>query len=142
MSPSRPGTQPATACSRSPRPPGPRKLGSATGLGGDTVAKFLHERQVDPDPRDPNWLRHRVGEGDVLVVDEASMLATADLHALARIVWEHRAKLVLVGDPAQIGAIDQAGGMLPALAHRLGSPQLNASSRRTGAWIRVASCRR
>ena len=116
-----------------------KELGTATGLAGDTVAKFLHEQQVDRDPRDPNWFRYRLGEGDVLVVDEASMLPTADLHALARTVWEHRAKLVLVGDPAQIGAIDQAGGMLPALAHRLGAPQLDTVHRFREPWERYAS---
>jgi len=116
-----------------------KELGTATGLPGDTVAKFLHEQQTERDPRDPNWFRYRVGEGDVLVIDEASMLATADLHTLARIVWERRAKLVLVGDPAQIGAIDQAGGMLPVLAHRLGAPQLDTVHRFREAWEPIAS---
>src|SRR3954465_14563391 len=67
------------------------------------------------------------------------MLATADLHALSRVVWERRAKLVLVGDPAQIGAIDQASGMLPALAHRLGAPTLDTVHRFTETWERHAS---
>src|SRR4051812_36172365 len=116
-----------------------KELATATGLAGDTVAKFLHEQQVDRDPRDPAWFRYRVGEGDVVIVDEASMLSTADLHALSRIVWERRAKLVLVGDPAQIGAIDQAGGMLPALAHRLGAPHLDTAHRFNASWERHAS---
>jgi len=118
-----------------------KELGTATGLPGDTVAKFLHEQHVDRDPRDPAWFRYRVGDGDVVIIDEASMLSTADLHTITRIVWERRAKLVLVGDPAQIGAIDQAGGMLPALAHRLGSPQLNTVHRFTEPWERHASLR-
>jgi AAA domain len=67
--------------------------------------------------------------GDVMIVDEASMLATRDLDALATATDQAGAKLLLVGDPAQIGAVDAAGGMLPALAHRLGAP---AWSRCTG----------
>lgn len=74
-----------------------------------------------------------------MIVDEASMLPTADLHTLTRIVWERRAKLVLAGDPAQIGAIDQAGGMLPALAHRLGAPTLDTVHRFHATWERRAS---
>src|SRR4051794_22031052 len=64
-----------------------KELGTATGLSGYTVAKFLHEQHVDRDPRDPAWFRYRVGDGDVVIVDEASMLSTADLHTLVRIVW-------------------------------------------------------
>ena len=116
-----------------------RELGTATGLPGDTVAKFLREQQLDRDLRDPALARYHVGEGDVIVVDEASMLPTVDLHALSRIVWERRAKLVLVGDPAQINAIDQAGGMLPALAHRLAAPHLDTVHRFHAPWERHAS---
>jgi conjugative relaxase-like TrwC/TraI family protein len=116
-----------------------RELSAATGLRGDTVAKFLHEQGRQRNPRDPDWLRYHVGEGSVVIVDEASMLATTDLHALARLVWERRAKLVLVGDPAQIGAIDQAGGMLPALAHRLAAPSLDTVHRFSNGWERLAS---
>ncbi len=118
-----------------------KELGAATGLPADTVAKFLHEQHRERNPRDPDWLRYRVSEGTVVIVDEASMLPTVDLHALARIVWERRAKLVLVGDPAQIHAIDQAGGMLPALAHRLGAPSLDTVHRFSAAWERHASLR-
>ncbi|HET6910970.1 MAG TPA: MobF family relaxase [Mycobacteriales bacterium] len=116
-----------------------RELGTATGLPGDTVAKFLHEQARDRDPRDPAWARYHVGEGDVVIVDEASMLPTVDLHTLARLAWERRAKLVLVGDPAQVNAIDQAGGMLPALAHRLAAPHLDTVHRFHQPWERHAS---
>lgn len=67
------------------------------------------------------------------------MVATADLHALARLAWQRRAKLVLVGDPAQLGAIDQAGGMIPVLAHRLGAPSLDTVHRFSNGWERLAS---
>ena len=116
-----------------------RELATATGVPADTVAKFLHEQHRNRDPRDPDWLRYRVGEGTVVIVDEASMLATVDLHALARLVWERRAKLVLVGDPGQLGAVDAAGGMLTALAHRLGAPSLDTVHRFAHGWERLAS---
>ncbi len=115
-----------------------KELATATGLPADTVAKFLHEQprqqtSVDADPR------YRVGRGSVVVVDEASMLSTADLHQLTHVVRNAGGKLVLVGDPAQIGAIDQAGGMLPALAHHLQAPTLDHVHRFREPWERFAS---
>ncbi|MGN6257335.1 MAG: ATP-dependent DNA helicase [Solirubrobacterales bacterium] len=55
--------------------------------------------------------------GSVVVVDEAGMV---DSHALARIIdhaQEAEAKLVLIGDPAQLGEIE-AGGLFAAIAKR------------------------
>ncbi len=111
-----------------------RELNAATGMAADTVAKYLHEQQhwpVDP--------AYRLRRGGVLIVDEASMLATADLHAITRQVAAVGGKLLLVGDPAQITAIDAAGGMLPALANRLGAPSLAVVHRIGRVWERAAS---
>jgi ATP-dependent exoDNAse (exonuclease V) alpha subunit len=74
-----------------------------------------------------------------MIVDETSMLSTADLHALAGHVQAVDGKLLAVGDPAQIGAIDAAGGMLPALADRLGAPSLTTVHRMNRLWERHAS---
>jgi conjugative relaxase-like TrwC/TraI family protein len=57
--------------------------------------------------------------GSVVVVDEAGMV---DSQALARIIGhaqEAEAKLVLIGDPAQLGEIE-AGGLFAAIAQRTG----------------------
>jgi hypothetical protein len=51
----------------------------------------------------------------VVLVDEASMLATADLADLTTRATAAGARLVLVGDPAQIGAVRAPGGMLEHL---------------------------
>ena len=69
-------------------------------------------------------MRWRVGPRTVLLVDEAAMLATDDLAALTKTVLAARAKLVLVGDPAQIGPVERAGGLPPALANRVGAIEL------------------
>jgi len=47
--------------------------------------------------------------GTVLVVDEASMVSTPDLEALRLLVLECDGKLVVIGDPRQIGAIGPGG---------------------------------
>lgn len=111
-----------------------KELATATGLPADTVAKYLHEQ-----PRSPVESCYRLAPNGVLIVDEASMLATADLHTLARDVAAVGGKLLLVGDPAQITAIDAAGGMLGALADRLGAPSLTHVHRFRHVWEQVAS---
>jgi hypothetical protein len=51
-----------------------------------------------------------------VIVDEASMASTLDLDPLISAAASAGAKVVLVGDPAQIGVINGPGGMLAALA--------------------------
>jgi ATP-dependent exoDNAse (exonuclease V) alpha subunit len=113
-----------------------KELAEATGLPADTVAKYLHENAPDVWPVAP---RYRLGPGAVMIVDETSMLSTVELHSLAGHVQTVSGKLLVVGDPAQIAAIDAAGGMLPALADRLGAPSLTTVHRLTRLWERHAS---
>jgi len=54
-----------------------KELAAATGLPADTVAKYLHENT-----KHPGASRYRLSLGAVVIVDETSMLATADLHQL------------------------------------------------------------
>ncbi len=82
------------------------------GLQATSVARLLGEldRAVAHD-------RSVLGQGSVLLVDEAGMVDSA---ALARLIDHARrseAKLVLVGDPAQLGEIE-AGGLFAAVAER------------------------
>jgi conjugative relaxase-like TrwC/TraI family protein len=86
-------------------------LAAETGMAADTIAKFLHE-QDRPGGPEPDW---QLQAGEVLVVDEASMVASSDLARLVHLADADRCKVVLVGDWAQLGAID-AGGMFRLLA--------------------------
>jgi len=61
--------------------------------------------------------------GTVIVVDEASTASTEDLAYLLDRVEECDGKLVLMGDPRQIGAV-AAAGVFADLAHRLDVIQL------------------
>lgn len=110
------------------------ELASATGGHADTVAKWLHDHHAGQAGE-----RMRVGAGAVLVVDEASMLATADLAALVEVTAGAGAKLVLVGDPAQIGPVERAGGLLPALARRVAAVELTGIHRFTHPWEAAAT---
>jgi len=92
----------------------------------DTIAKFLH---------DHHYLQH----GEVVIVDEAGMTATRQLAQLLNAVRAVDGKLVLVGDPAQLGPVE-AGGLFRLLTDR-DAIELHAVRRFTHDWEADASLR-
>ncbi len=66
--------------------------------------------------------------GSVIVCDEASMMPTRALERLASEAAQRCARLILVGDRAQLPAIDAAGGFA-ALADGLGAAELTENRR-------------
>jgi ATP-dependent exoDNAse (exonuclease V) alpha subunit len=72
--------------------------------------------------------RRVLTDRDVLVIDEAGMVGTRDLHRLVTATTEAGAKLVLVGDHKQLAEIE-AGGLFAALARRLGAAELTENRR-------------
>ena len=62
--------------------------------------------------------RARLRCGDVVVVDEAGMLGTRQMAALADEAARAQAKMILVGDPRQLPPVE-AGGLFASLAERL-----------------------
>ena len=73
----------------------------------------------------------------VVVVDEAGMLGTRDTAALVRATGRAGAKLVLVGDDAQLPEI-AAGGAFRGLAARLEAIRLEGNRRQREPWERQA----
>ena len=71
------------------------------------------------------------------------MLTTADLDPLTAYVATHRARLVLVGDPGQIGAVNAPGGMFEHLTDKLGGQviELTELHRFTHPWEAAATLR-
>src|SRR5207248_660303 len=90
-------------------------LTAETGIAADTLTRLLGRA-------DSGELT--IDEEDVLVIDEAGMVATADLAHLARISRESYAKLVLVGDDRQLPPIG-AGGLFRLLIDETGAATLN-----------------
>lgn len=107
-------------------------LSTETGLPADTVAKFLFEH--DRPDTDDRW---RLRRGEVVVVDEAGMLASRDRARLTQAVQSAEGKLVLVGDYAQLGAVE-AGGLFRLLADSH-AVELSAVRRFTNPWEQDAS---
>ncbi|HEX3827213.1 MAG TPA: MobF family relaxase [Sporichthyaceae bacterium] len=115
------------------------ELAAATGGRADTLAKWLHNqtrlRALTVD--ELAWTL--LDDGTVVVVDEASMANTLDLARLTATAARAAAKVVLVGDPAQIGVVRGPGGMLAALAHAGHGIELGSVHRFDQDWEREAS---
>ncbi len=112
------------------------ELATATGGPADTLAKWLHTHHNTPAvARGPAALDGRT----VVIVDEASMASTLDLDPLITAAARAGAKVVLVGDPAQIGVVNGPGGMLSALARAGHGVELDQIHRFSQPWERQAS---
>ena len=81
-----------------------------------------------------------VQPGDLLVVDEASMVSTADLATVEDIATRRGAKILLTGDTEQLSA-PQAGGAMRLLADEHGYYRLRTVQRFEQDWEREASLR-
>jgi conjugative relaxase-like TrwC/TraI family protein len=93
------------------------ELGASLRIGCENTAKWLHETGREyPDPR---WVMR---SGQLVIVDEASMVTTDHLDRLVAQARAAGAKVLLVGDDQQLGAVGAGGafGLLtetPNTAH-------------------------
>ncbi len=113
-----------------------RVLETETGMPADTVAKLLYEL----DHPDPNRSWFDCGPGTTVIVDEAGMLNTADLHRLVVHAEQHQWRLALVGDPYQLQAVGR-GGMFQELCTTGRTNELENLHRFTNEWEATNSLR-
>ena len=120
------------------------ELASATGEAADTLAKWLHTHHNTPAGTPVGTPASAQGataldSRTVVIVDEASMASTLDLDPLITAAAQAGAKVVLVGDPAQIGVVNGPGGMLAALVRAGHGVELDQIHRFSQSWERQAS---
>jgi conjugative relaxase-like TrwC/TraI family protein len=96
-------------------------LQDATGAPSVSLTRLLNQ----PD-------KHLPQQG-VVLVDEAGMIGTRQLHRLLTLAEARACKLVLVGDPAQLPEIE-AGGAFAALTRQPFALHLDGHGRQTEAW--------
>jgi conjugative relaxase-like TrwC/TraI family protein len=145
-------------------------LATELGIGTENIAKWLYEHRQQPArlaqmaevrsalssrsgaPHERRVLRRalprleaevlgwQLRSGQLVIVDEASLAGTFTLDALAAAADEVGAKVLLVGDHAQLTAVE-AGGMFAALVRdRDGlAPELSDVRRFHHDWEKVAS---
>lgn len=100
------------------------------------IAEFLGKTEGSDELRRPVPLY----QDDVLILDEASQLATADLAMIGEAARQAGARIIATGDTAQLGAIE-AGGMFRLLAREVPAAELHEVRRFDAAWERQASIR-
>lgn len=121
-----------------------------------TASHVLAHEGVDVTSNVAAWLaaQRRIAEGrataadllfvvqprDVVVVDEASMVATDDLTRIREVVEAAGGRIVLTGDPRQLGPIE-AGGAMAMLTDRAATYRLAEVRRFAEEWEGEASLR-
>jgi conjugative relaxase-like TrwC/TraI family protein len=144
-------------------------LGAELGIDAENTAKWLHEhRQRAERQAMLEQIEHTMGEsepsgdaremlsaqaetlradlarwtlqaGQLVIVDEASLAGTFALEELVSAAGDAGAKVLLVGDPRQLSAVE-AGGMFTALVRdRDHPPELEDVRRFANAWEKDAS---
>nr|WP_269810176.1 AAA family ATPase [Kineosporia rhizophila] len=82
----------------------------------------------------------RLRPTDVVLVDEASMVTTADLTRIRALAEQAGARVVLTGDPRQLGAVE-AGGVMGLLDKHAETYTLSEVRRFSEPWEAAASLR-
>ena len=100
------------------------------------IAEFLGKTEGSDELRRPVPLH----QDDVLVLDEASQLSTADLAMIGEAARQAGARIIATGDTAQLGAVE-AGGMFRLLAREVPAAELHEVRRFDAQWEREASVR-
>ena len=104
-------------------------LESGSGIASRTIASLEH-----------GWQQGRDGltSRDVLVIDEAGMVGTRQLERVLSHATEAGAKVVLVGDPQQLQAIE-AGAAFRSIHERHGGAEIGEVRRQRQDWQRDAT---
>ena len=105
-------------------------LAEDLGIECENTAKWLHEHD-----------RGRVAlhSGQLVIIDEATLAGTLTLDRISRIAAEAGAKVLLVGDWAQLQSVDAGGAFSLLVSERLDVAELTEVHRFVNAWEREAS---
>ncbi len=79
-----------------------------------------------------------LGKSDILIIDEAGMLGTRDVARLVSTINKTGAKLVMIGDPQQLQAIE-AGAAFRGITERIGCLEMNNVMRQESELQREAT---
>jgi Ti-type conjugative transfer relaxase TraA len=104
-------------------------LENGSGIASRTIASMEH-----------GWAQGRdmLTARDVLVIDEAGMVGTRQMERVLSHAADAGAKVVLVGDPQQLQAIE-AGAAFRSITERIGSVEITDIRRQRDDWQRDAT---
>ncbi len=104
-------------------------LEQGSGIASRTLASLEHQWAND---------RERLTDRHILVIDEAGMIGTRQLERIVGEAEKRGAKVVLIGDPEQLQAIE-AGAAFRATAERHGAVEIMDIRRQHEEWQRLAT---
>ncbi len=104
-------------------------LESGSGIASRTIASMEHGWGQDRDVLTPR---------DVLVIDEAGMVGTRQMERVLSHAAKAGAKVVLIGDPQQLQAME-AGAAFRSIHERHGGVEIGAVRRQREDWQRAAT---
>ena len=105
-------------------------LAEDLGIGCENTAKWLHEYDRG---------RAQFRKGQLVIIDEATLAGTLTLDRLTALAAEAGAKVLLVGDWAQLQSVDAGGAFSLLASARPDTPELTEVHRFTHEWEKAAS---
>jgi conjugative relaxase-like TrwC/TraI family protein len=105
-------------------------LAEDLGIGCENTAKWLHEFDRG---------RAQCRKGQLVIIDEATLAGTLALDRLTALAAEAGAKVLLVGDWAQLQSVDAGGAFSLLASARPDTPELTEVHRFTHQWEKTAS---
>lgn len=105
-------------------------LAEELGIGTENTAKWLYEHQQG---------RVRFARGQLVIIDEATLAGTLTLDRITQHAEEAGAKVLLVGDWAQLQSVEAGGAFLMLVEARDDAPELVDIHRFTNEWEKLAS---
>lgn len=105
-------------------------LAEDLGIGCENTAKWLHEHDRG---------RAEFRKGQLVIIDEATLAGTLALDRLTALAAEAGAKVLLVGDWAQLQSVDAGGAFSLLASARPDTPELTEVHRFTHEWEKAAS---
>jgi conjugative relaxase-like TrwC/TraI family protein len=123
-----------------------RRVGSVVGLAPSAAAaQVLAEDLGIPAENLAKWWQNHLDHGDtfhagqLVIVDEASLAGTLTLDRITALAAREGAKVLLVGDHAQLHSVDAGGAFSMLVRSRAEAPELVAVHRFTHEWEKTAS---
>lgn len=105
-------------------------LAEDLGIPTENLAKWWHDHQAHGEKFRP---------GQLVIVDEASLAGTLPLDRVVTQAAQAGAKVLLVGDPAQLQSVDAGGAFALLVNDRQDAPELVDVRRFVNEWEKVAS---
>jgi conjugative relaxase-like TrwC/TraI family protein len=111
-------------------------LAEDLGIGCENTAKWLHDHDHDHG-QDGGWTQFRPAQ--LVIIDEATLAGTLALDRITALAAAAGAKVLLVGDWAQLESVEAGGAFTLLASARADVPELTEVHRFTHEWEKAAS---